>query len=156
MSLSSQLNTAQSFEQVFRAIHKFRIEYDGVSDKYVRISGWNTRSTLTRQYKPAGVLIGLAGLIECQGVAPIIYNLTKCMTGYIVAELRKLPSDRPDIFLTYRSLRKKKQSEMSHTVPCSSGWFDVTKHGRHINLFIMLLSLLASSVMNRQISYTEA
>jgi hypothetical protein len=36
---------------------------------------------------------------ECQRAAPIIYNQTKCMTGYIVAELRKQPSDRPDIFL---------------------------------------------------------
>jgi len=33
---------------------------------------------------------------------------------------------------------------MSHTVSCSSGWLDITKHGSHINLFIMLFSLIAS------------
>jgi len=44
ISLSSQLTTAQGFEYVFRAIHEFSVEYDGVSDKHVSL--WDTRNTL--------------------------------------------------------------------------------------------------------------
>ena len=44
-----------------------------------------------------------------------MYNQTKCMTDCIVAELRKLRSDRPDTFLHILKPSKEEKEVKSHT-----------------------------------------
>jgi len=51
-------------------------------------------------------------LIECQGAAEITYNQRKC----IVAELRKLPSYRPDISLYTPQPSKEEKEVKCHTL----------------------------------------